>query len=111
MFASPGIAIARRGLNQLVEEKARDADCQQVEHDAKHYLVNQVVDREHRQQRSHRKGRQDGSDYGDRYRLGETAHHSSRESRGQELALDRDIDHTGPFAQDPAEGTEDEWGG
>ena len=36
-------------LHELVEEEARDADGQQVEHDTEHHLVDQVVDRKHGQ--------------------------------------------------------------
>ena len=53
-----GVVLLGGGLHQLVEQEAGDADGQQVQHHAEHHLVDQVVDREHRQQGRHGQARE-----------------------------------------------------
>ena len=106
-----GVVLVGRRLDQLVEQEAGDADGQQVEHDAEHHLVDQVVIANSGQQRRHRHAGQHRRDQRRRDRLGDAADDRRRERGGQELALDRHVDHAGAFAEHAAQRAEDQRGG
>ena len=120
MSASTGILIGARTagvvevsglrLHQRVVEEAGQAEREHVEHHAEHDLVDQVADREHREQRSpisaagdHRRRPRR------RPRLCATVPTSApAKAPDQHLALDRHVDHAGALAEHAGQRPEDQ---
>ena len=102
--------VQRRRVRRehLGEHEAGQPDDQHVEHDAHDDLVDQVGDREEPEDR----GDQHARDHrGDQARPGgvETPSRPVRpEGAGQELAVDRDVDHAGALAEHAPERAEDQ---